>query len=97
MFRLLLALVIVGALSYWALRPHGKQNIMVRQITQMERTLSENGCRSASGVNRAPATAADERSEIKNLQLQIEQCVARSESPATGDRGTVDTPVPKRP
>jgi len=74
MLRLLIALMVCGALAYWLLRPHPGQNAVAGDVAPMMRTLHDNGCVSTGTL---PAGASPHQS-YKALQRAIETCDDRA-------------------
>lgn len=77
MIRLLLALVVVGALAWFMLRPHPHQDIAAAKVQPMLRTLQDNGCRSAA-TTAALKNNTTGRQALQALKSGIENCEARA-------------------
>lgn len=84
MFRLLIAVAIVGALAYWMLRPHGTQNVTAAKVQPMLQTLKENGCPPSSGSAALNANASAKQS-LQALKQTIESCEQRAARRDGGD------------
>lgn len=82
MLRLLLALLVCGALIWWLLPARESGNPADGRVQAMLRTLQENGCGPDSG---AVASAGGERASLAILSKAIEDCEARAARRDAGD------------
>lgn len=76
-------MAVVGALTYWLLKPQGTENITAAKVQPMLHTLSENGCPPAAG-SPALGANANARQALQALKQTIESCEQRAVRRAGG-------------